>query len=251
MPNTLTTDRTGANKLFKTSGEFTSTILDSLADSNFDTQPGDADADANGDTFVSGFTGDKIYKLSGTFSTTILDSEATQGSTDPFPVGASVDENNYFVGEIWYEVYWGSGQMTSTVLSSIDLTSATNSLSGAGCDADNSWWGTNGTEGNGYGIYIMSGKVTSTYVDSLSRVGVTETSGVDGSANGTDSLVHEGSLTRMVKYSGKISSTVLDSVDDSSWVTGSHYGMGTDDFEGRLELGATGIPASKRTINSV
>ena len=230
MADTLTNDRTGSDWLYKCSGEVTTTVLATLDVSGFEVNGGDCDGDENGDTWFTGFGSKKEYYISGQFTATVNNSWDISTASD-FPTGTSVDTTDTIVSEATpstAQIY--SGKFSTTLKSTANLTAGTNSLSGCGIDESNYFWCTNSGVGYGVGLYYMSGKVTTTVLSSA-KPGLLFT-GVDGASTTADTL---GEATKtLYVYSGKITTTVNSSAAIAT--TGNGYGIGTTDYNGRLNI---------------
>jgi len=224
------------DKFYLTSDEFTSTIKTSGAAQLFSSSlyPQGHHWDGSHTMFrdparnVVGGVGPWLRKQSGQFTTTVSDSLDTGPLIDPTTVSAQTFSGISGVGSdtVWGEAsYLGggadrllktSGKFTSTVKTSQAYTAATLGLSWDGADT----WSNDGTH------FIYSGQFTTTV-----KVSKTWYRGTDYGLcwNGADTLVDgiDGFDEILTKVSGKLTTTIKDSVNVSAY-TSSPQGINTN-----------------------
>ena len=169
------------DKLYKHSGQFTTTLLDSEDVSGFE-DPTDISTDGT-DTLWSGFSSDKLYLQSGQFTSTVKDSEDVSATGSP--VGVEWDGTNVmWCGFDGFDdkLFLQSGLFTSTVKDSEDV-GGIDTPEGITGDAVGDTWFAGDFN---VAAIKMSGKFTSTV---LSSVDVSATfGGLRGISENTDTF---------------------------------------------------------------
>lgn len=157
---------TPADKAFRTSGQFTNTVKDSLPTVLFVPSGISADEDNTPITTTAG--GSKLRLFSGKFSTTVKDSE-TVTSIDALSSGISRDKfNTPWVGKSDDRYYLQSGQFTSTLKTSLAAlldAGVPNGISYTG--ADTLACSGNVTEGDDSDLVLSSGQFSTAIKSSL------------------------------------------------------------------------------------
>ena len=211
----------GAQKLFHTSGEFTTTVKSSQSVSAVDTQPRGISFDGT-NTPWCGSQASKMYLTSGMFTGTIKTSqfEPAPGITSDFQdvgwdgTNTPVLEDDVFdPSGVMNKVFLTSGQFTATVKTSQVLSSGGGAL-GVSFDGTNTLItminiGGLSTDDK---LMLFSGQFTATVKDSLNVTGVN--GGTHGIGwNDTDTLWCGTFVAgKLYRNSGQFTSTIRDSV---------------------------------------
>lgn len=199
-----------ADKLYLTSGQFTSTIRTSLAFAFSGAATG-VSYDASGDTPRFNNPNRKLTVNFGQFSSTIITSQFTS-----FPVngtGISFDGTNTPWCDAFNDLYLTSGQFTSTIKDSLFVGSSFSPHSISWDGTDTPWCGYTGASTGK--LFLQSGQFVSTIKTSQDVSSVDETpTGLEW--DGTN-IVWSGSTTaKLYLQSGGFSSTIKTSQDVSS-----------------------------------
>ena len=225
---------TAANKLYLQSGQFSSTIKDSLAVGGIDSDPAGISYDVNGHTPWSGDSANRLYLQSGQFSSTLKTSLGV-GGVDSKPVGISYDINGHtpWAGDTSNSLYLNSGQFESTMKTSLNVVGIDSQPHGISYDANGHtpWIGKTNRK-----LYLNSGQFESTVKTSL-VIGGIETDPRGISFDGTNTPWcgwSAGSKLRL--QSGQFESTMKTSIS----VAGVDVQIGdicTDDVNSRIGSG--------------
>ena len=160
------------NKLWRNSGQFTSTIKDSQDVSSFSSPSSTFGISWDGTNSlwchlgsppgVHGF----LMLLSGSFTSTVLASEDV-GSIDNLVMGISYDAGDTpWVGGISDKLYEQSGQFTSTLKKSLDISAIELGVTDISFNGTDTYWCGN-TDRK---LYLQSGQYTTTMKDSLGGI---------------------------------------------------------------------------------
>ncbi len=153
--------------LFKTSGQFSSTVLDSEDVSAHETTLRDVSFDGN-DTPYIGDGGNKMYLQSGGFTSTLKTSQSHPNS-QPSGISSNTDQDTPNCGFYPDTLYIHSGQFTSTVKTNLSVSADPQGISWDGTDT---LWARDGTTDF---LYLQSGAFTSTVKDSLNVTAIETT----------------------------------------------------------------------------
>lgn len=214
--NTFWCGATG-DKLYLTSGQFTSTLKDSEDVNGVDNEPQGISYDGT-NTPWCGNQANKLYLQSGQFTSTLKTSEDVS-AVDTSPQGISWDGTNTPWCGFGGKLYLTSGQFTSTIKDS-------EAVVGIGANARSiSWDGTNTPWCNGSTgtdkLYLQSGQFTSTLKTSenINAVNIYST----GISYQTPNTLWSGNLPdKLYLQSGQFTSTIKTSQSISgidSWCT--------------------------------
>jgi hypothetical protein len=217
------------DKLYLTSGQFTSTLKDSEAVGVVDNVPVGISYDGTNSPW-NGSQADKLYLTSGQFTSTLKDSEAV-GGIETSLNGMSWDGTNTpWSGFAGGKLYLQSGQFTSTLKTSQSISAVDIGVSSVSYDGTNSPWSGN----NGDKLYLTSGQFTSTLITSESIGGIQ--SGINGiSWDGTNTPWTGNGPQRLYLTSGQFTSTLLTSQSISA-VDTNPTGIDTNDVDARLGI---------------
>jgi hypothetical protein len=232
-----------ADKLYLTSGQFTSTIKTSLDTSSVDTSPWGIRFDGT-DTPWGGTADEKLYLNSGQFTSTVKDSEDVSSLFDQGPEGNSESNGNVpWVGEKTGDLpklFLQSGKFTSTVKTSHDI----NSSIFAQDFGATSWDGTDtivsvtkgplfpsgGTEK----LFLLSGQFTGT-IKTSQAVGVLSGNGPSGVCWDGVNTAYSGLVGTFPSVSGKLflgsgkfTSTIKTSQNVGSSISHQPTGIGSN-----------------------
>lgn len=215
-----------AQKLYLTSGQFTSTVKTSETVGAVDNASRGLSYDGTNSPWC-GTQADKLYLTSGQFTSTIKDSEAV-GGIDADPAGISWDGTNTpWCGNASNKLHLQSGQFTSTIKTSESVGGIETSLGGISYDGTNTPW-TGNTDDK---LYLQSGQFTSTLKTS-EYVG-----GIDGIPTG---ISYDGTNTPWIGFgqklylqSGQFTSTLKTSQSVTA-VDTQPRGIDTTDVNARL-----------------
>ncbi len=219
------------NKLYNTSGQFTSTLKDSEDVSGVDADPSSIEWDGENSAW-SGRADDKLYLESGKFASTLKTSQAV-GGIDTQAYGISWDGTNTpWCGATGSKLYYMSSQFASTMKTSEDVTAVDTSPLGISTDAvDTPWVGNAANK-----LYLTSGIYTSTLKDSESVTAIDTTpSGI--SWDGTNTPWCGSGGDKLYLQSGRFNSTLTTSQSVGT-VDTFPSGISTDDYAGRVPSSA-------------
>jgi len=218
------------DKLYLQSGQFTSTIKDSVSIGAIESVPFGISWDGQ-NTPWCGIGDDKLYLQSGQFTSTIKDSESV-GGVDASPQGISYDPlNTPWCGTEADKLYLQSGQYTSTLKTSEDVSLINAGVSGISYDGQNTPWCGEGVNDK---LYLQSGQFTSTIKDSEDINGV-DTGPQGISWDGTNTPWCGDQADKLYLQSGQLTSTVKTSLDVSA-VEGSPSGISTNQISLRINI---------------
>ena len=211
-----------ANKLYLSSGQFTSTIKTSEDQTAIDGSPFGIEWDGI-DSIWQGDDADKFYLTSGQFTSTIKTSAATPAAQ---PTGLSEDGTNTLnITVAGVKLHLNSGKFTSTIKSSLGVTAVDTEARGIVYDGTNTTW--TGMADNK--LYLQSGQFTSTLKTSQAitdfPIGV--------SWDGTNTLYCDGVVDKHYLQSGQFTSTIKTSQSVTA-VDSVPRGISTNDATSRL-----------------
>ncbi len=209
-----------ADKLYKTSGNFTSTLKDS------------EDVSAFGNTFGISWDGTntpwtrtgnspfsslpKIFLQSGQFTSSLLQS-LDVSSIDVDSRDISWDGTNTpMTAVVNDKLILLSGQFSTTILASRDVALLNTAPSSISWDGTNTPW--SGTSLSDETLYLQSGQFTATLITSLDVSGfITNPTGISWDGNDTLTVNQAGDV--LIRLSGKFTSTIhasqrVNSIDD-------------------------------------
>lgn len=221
----------GDDKLYRFSGEFTSTIKTSQAIGGIDQFPNDLSYDGN--TPWTGDEAHKLYLTSGLFTSTIKTSIITT-SIDTTPNGISSNHGDTpWMGTEADKMYQFSGQFTSTLKDSEPVPASATNPHGITYTADKyagyTMFCTTTVNGK---LYFMSGVFTSTIKDSQSVFAI-DTSPQSVTYNGTDSPWVGFQAQKLYLTSGRYTSTIKTS-QGIGGIDSYPRGIETTDYEARI-----------------
>ena len=210
-----------ADKLYKTSGNFTTILKDSEDVSTFGNTWGiswtgiDTPWSRTGTSPFSSLP--KIFLTSGQFTSSVRLSLAVE-SIDIDARGISWDGTDTPITAVFdrNELVLLSGQFSTSVKASRDVTGLNNSPSDISWDGTNTPW--SGTSGLDDTLYLQSGQFTATLITSLDvHLFITNPTGI--SWDGNDTLTVNQLNDTLFRLSGKFTSTVhathsVNSIDD-------------------------------------
>lgn len=243
MANVVWCDVNSTDKLYLQSGEFSSTVKDSVSVASVDALPNGASFDGT-NTPWCGNEADKLYLQSGKFTGTLKTSLAITAAQGP--VGISYDgANTPWVDKVGRKLLLQSGQFVSTVKTSQSVTSLLdgNFPAGISFDGDHTLFGRNVAK-----LFLTSGKFSTVVKDSQSTA-----VGVAGIGfTGTNTLWSMNSFLGKKLYlqSGEFSSTLKTSLDVSS-LSKIPTDLETDDVSARLSGTAFVAPDTTVSVFSI
>ena len=214
-------------KAYLTSGQFSSTIKDSLYCLTWDGSPSGVSWDSVNSPWC-GRGDDKLYLGSGQFTSTLKTSEYV-GGIDIDPVGISYDGTDTpWVGDAANKLYLQSGQFTSTLKTSEWIQILETVPGDISADATNTPWAGN----NSRILYLQSGRFTSTVKASEDVSGI-DTAPCGISWDGVNTLWDGGESDKLFLQSGQFTSTLKTSqyVGDTDVAP---VAISTNDYDGRL-----------------
>lgn len=227
------------DKLYKTSGRFTTTIKTSQSVIAYATSITGISRDQTDTLWCNQASTAKLYKFSGIFTSTLKTSLLVFG-IDNSVTGISANETDtLWIGDQADKMYLNSGKFTSTIKTSLAV--AGNNPTGIGDDGTDTLRCIQADK-----LFRNSGRFTSTVKSSVSTPTPTIPFGI--SWTGTDSIwiAQGGAGTRkLFAQSGHFTSTIKTSLSVGSVDTGPS-GIDNDDFEARL--GISGIILFRRRI---
>lgn len=212
-------------KLFLQSA-YTSTVKTSLGFAD----PRGVSLDTDSNTPACEVAGtDSLQLLSGQFTST---SKSTLGVGSDIPEGISVDTGPHtpWVKAASDKLMHQSGQITSTVKTSVDISSVETDSQGISTDSDGHipWCGASDNKFYRQSVY------TTTLKTSLSVTA----DPMDISFDGTDTPAIRGAtVDKILRHSGQFTSTIKDSVDITS-INSQPTGIEVNDFNSRLGIAA-------------
>lgn len=219
-----------AQKLYLTSGEFSSTIKTSEDVSAVDTAPTGISYDGT-NTPWCGATDDKQYLQSGQFTSTIKTSQSVS-AVDLTPSGISWDGTNTpWNGFADKKLYLTSGQFTSTIKTSQSVSVIDTSNRSISYDGTNTPWSGAAAQK----LYLQSGQFTSTLKTSQS-VSAVDTGIYGISWDGTNTPWNGLTDDKLYLTSGQFTSTIKTSQSVSA-VDIVPTGIETNDVNARLGIG--------------
>jgi hypothetical protein len=198
------------DKLYVTSGTFTTTVKTSINVSAINNIPTDIDWDET-NTPWSGqqFGRKKLYLQSGQFTSTVKTSGS--GGDDATGISSTGTLDTPWCGDAGNILYLQSGQFTATTKISLGIGAVDSGPSGISWDGINSpWCGTSAQK-----LYLQSGQFTSTLKTSEDLSGLAATV-KSVSYNGTDTHWCGSASNKMYLQSGQFTSTVKTSQETSS-----------------------------------
>lgn len=232
MANALWCGGTG-DKLYYTSGEFTSTLKDSQDVSAADLEPSGVDYDGS-NTLWAGDANDKLFEQSGLFTSIIKTSlsvssktVAATGVTDD-GAGNTIYASGFSLVTFDSRLFWLSGRFTATVKNSFITDTP-----GYGSPDGVSYDGTDTPYCDADKIYKVSGLFTSILKDSQSTLTISATGGVGLAGNGTDTLWAQGTNSILYKLSGSYTDIVKTSLSVTA-VDSALLDIATEDHGARL-----------------
>lgn len=238
MANTL---YVGVNdkRFWHQSGQFTSTVKASIHVNSIISGSAPNDVSYDGfDVAWADSTTLKLVTISGIFSSTIHDSQSS-GVTQLH--SSTLDHDNIswsgWSGAGTSKLYLNSGKITSTILSSVNVSSTDTTPNGLSYDGTNSpWLGQEAAK-----AYLQSGQHTSTTKTSQS-VSALMPNGQRGiSWTGLDTMLAGYQLPKLYITSGQFTSTVKDSYNVSAFEA-VPQGIDTDDIEAKIgEIPVTAV----------
>jgi len=218
---------TGDDKLYLTSGQFTSTIKDSQTIADLNLQGISYDGT---NSPWCGASGDKLYLTSGQFTSTIKTSQNIN-SIDSYPSDISWDGvDTPWSGFAGIKLYLTSGQFTSTIKTSQSTNAIDTGPSGISWDGTNTpWCGSIDKK-----LYLTSGQFTST-IKTSQYVGDVENTAMSVTWDGTNTPWCGSVAMKLYLTSGQFTSTIKTSQDVSS-VDTIPTGIETNDVDARLGI---------------
>lgn len=231
MADTPWAGRAG-EKLYLTSGQFTSTIKTSESIGAVDASLQDISYDGT-NTPWTGAVDDKLYLTSGQFTSTIKTSESIN-AVDATPTGISYDGTNTpWCGANDVKLYLTSGQFSSTIKTSQSVSAVDTGPQDISYDGTNTpWCGSQAQK-----LYLQSGQFTSTIKTSELVSGVdTNPQGI--SWDGTNTPWAGSEADKLYLTSGQFTSTIKTS-EDVSGVDANPIGIDTNDVNARLGVVAS------------
>jgi len=227
MPNTLTIGDVN-NKLYRLSGQFSTTIKTSQSVSTWTGSPTGVSWDDTNTLFSGTSLNDKLYLLSGLFSSTLKTSQDVN-SVDTNPTDISCDNTNTpWCGIEAYKLYLQSGRFSSTIKTSQGNLATNRRPQGISWDNVNTPWCANIPVQK---LYIQSGQFSSTVKTSLETVGGAEPWAITFSAGNTPWV--SGTSDKLYLQSGQFSSTIKTSQSIAT-IDGWMHGIETEPYGNRL-----------------
>ena len=219
-----------AAKLYRQSGQFTSTLKDSEAVGGVDNNPRGVSYDGTDTPWTGSQTG-KLYLTSGQFTSTIKESEDISG-IEANPQDISWDGTDTpWTGSTDDKLYLQSGQFTSTLKESEDVNAVDAVPVGISWDSvDTPWAGVISQT-----LYLQSGQFTSTVKES-ENVGGVDTQPAGVSWDGTNTLWSGLTAFKLYVTSGQFTSTIKES-EAVGGVDNKPNGICTNDIDGRIGVG--------------
>lgn len=220
-----------ADKLYLTSGQFSSTLKDSEYVGGIGVTYPSVSFDGT-DCPWSADTSDKLFLQSGAFTSTVKTSQSIS-AIDQFPRGCSSDDTNTpWTGGQAAKLYLTSGKFSSTLKTSY----ATGGIDTIPFNL--SWDGTN-TPWCGFQadkLYLQSGQFSSTLKTSVAVAVATDPSGISWDGTNTPWLAY--STDKLYLQSGQFTSTIKTSLSVGA-VDTTPLGIEDGDFAARTGAGVT------------
>ena len=162
------------SKLYLTSGQFSSTLRNSISTTAVALGPSSVSWDGTNSPWCSGLVGEKSYLTSGQFASTIKTSQLVSGLNQN---GISWDGTNTPVtGTNNLKLLLVSGQFSSTIKTSVSVSGVDSTPRGISWDGTNTPW-TGSTDDK---LYLQSAQFTSTVKTSVSVSAIdTEPTGIE------------------------------------------------------------------------
>ena len=207
MANTFWSATVGGDEIFLQSGSFSATIKDSVDVTSVDSVHG-VGWDGT-DTLFCGVNDSKLYKLSGKITTTLKTSQFVTTNPDGISWdGTNTPWVNYYPSP---KLMLQSGQFTSTVKTSLDISAVEEGAQGITFDGTDTPWAGNADDK----LYLTSGQFSGTLKTSLDVSGInTSPRGMGWDKTDTTWIGRTATAT-LFRTSGKFSGTLKTSLDVS------------------------------------
>jgi hypothetical protein len=222
-----------ADKLYNQSGQFESTIKDSISIQAVDDLPKGVGWDGTNSPWC-GSEAQKLYLQSGRFSAT-LKTSITRGAVDNNPIGITSDVNvdSPWVGNEADKLYLQSGQFSATMKTSLDVSGVDNIIAGIDVDSTNTSW--EGVQANK--LYLQSGQFSATLKTSWDYTGI-DAQSLGIGADRTNTPWAGNGDDKLYLQSGQFSATLKTSLDVSG-IDNTPYGISSGDYNDRITAAPT------------